>query len=68
MCSYLRNISIEILKFNDGNPLLALKEICRILETKFSNGTEENFSAEAIEYFLYKQLVECNIFPNPTQI
>lgn len=65
MCSYLRNLSLEILSKNDNNPIKSLEILCSLFEDKFSKGADKNFSAGAIEYFLYKQLVECNVFPNP---
>ncbi len=67
MCSYLRNLSLDILSKNSNNPLESLKALCSLFEEKFSKGTDKNFSYGAIEYFLYKQLVDCNVFPNPTQ-
>lgn len=67
MCNYLRNLSLEILSKNDNDPIHSLKTLCGLFEEKFSKGTDKNFSAGAIEYFLYKQLIECNVFPNPIQ-
>lgn len=67
MCSYLRNLSLDILSKNNDDPLESLKALCSLFEEKFSKGTDKNFSAGAIEYFLYKQLVKCNVFPNPIQ-
>jgi hypothetical protein len=66
MCSYLRNLSIQVLTENNNNPIEGLKFLCDLFHQKFSNG-DINFSSEAIEYFLYKQLVECNVFPNPIE-
>lgn len=65
MCSYLRNLSLDILSKNNDNPIEALKTLCGLFEDKFSKGSEKDFSSGAIEYFLYKQLVDCNVFPNP---
>ncbi|MCK9186790.1 hypothetical protein M0P48_05155 [Candidatus Gracilibacteria bacterium] len=65
MCNYLRNLSLEILSKNNDNPIQSLKALCDLFEDKFAKGADKNFSAGAIEYFLYKQLVECNVFPNP---
>jgi len=67
MCSYLRNLSLDALLRNNDNPLESLKTLCLLFEEKFKKGTDKNFSAGAIEYFLYKQLIECNVFPNPTE-
>lgn len=67
MCSYLRNLSLDILSKNNDNPIESLKALCFLFEEKFSKGADKNFSSGAIEYFLYQQLVECNVFPNPTQ-
>ncbi len=66
MCSYLRNLSIDILFKNDNDPIKSLKKLCDLVEDKFSKGADKDFSSGAIEYFLYKQLVECNVFPNPS--
>ncbi len=65
MCSYLRNLSFDILAKHHDDPVESLKVLCQLVEEKFTKGANKNFSAGAIEYFLYKQLVECNVFPNP---
>lgn len=67
MCSYLRNLSLKILAENNDDPLESLKVLCGFFEAKFENGAKKKFSVGAIEYFLYIQLVECNVFPNPNQ-
>ena len=65
MCSYLRNLSLNILSKNSNNPIESLNVLCKLFEEKFAKCADKDFSAGAIEYFLYKQLVECNVFPNP---
>lgn len=67
MCNYLRNLSLDILSKNENDPVQSLAILCNLFEDKFSKGADKNFSSGAIEYFLYKQLIECNVFPNPIQ-
>ena len=65
---FLRQISVGILEKNNGNPILALDELCSYFEIKFNNDEEtEKFEYDhgALRYFTYKELVECNVFPNP---
>ena len=66
---FLRSISVGILEKHKGNPIQALDELCEYFESKFSNDESiEKFEFDhgALRYFIYKQLVECNIFPNPS--
>lgn len=65
MCNYLRNLSLDVLSKNNDNPIESLKILCQLFEDKFTKGSLKSFSSGAIEYFLYSQLVECNVFPNP---
>ncbi len=67
MHSYLRNLSLDILSKNNNNPIKALKSLCVLFEEKFAKGAKKDFSVSAIEYVLYKQLVDCNVFPNPIE-
>lgn len=68
MCNYLRSLSLNILSKNNNDPLKSLDELCGLFEAKFSKGSNKSFSSGAVEYFLYNQLVECNVFPNPNKI
>lgn len=66
---FLRSISIGTLEKHKGNPIQALDELCKYFESKFFNDESvEKFEFDhgALRYFIYKQLVECNIFPNPS--
>ena len=60
----LRNLSIKVLGENDENPIKALQILTQYFKEEFASAEGENFSEQAIEYFLYRQLIECNVFPN----
>lgn len=62
---HLRNISNLALKETDGNPLEALALIVGWCVDEFQTQKEVDFSRGAIEYYLYQELVNCNVFPNP---
>jgi hypothetical protein len=63
-CNLLRNLSVKVLSENDENPVAALRELTRHFKEEFASSDAEEFSEQAIEYFLYRQLIECNVFPN----
>lgn len=65
LCSLLSNLSLKILSQKKNNPIEALEELTEFFKKELSRSTELTFSQQAAEYFLYKQLIVCNVFPNP---
>ncbi|MCL4208395.1 hypothetical protein KJZ63_02045 [Patescibacteria group bacterium] len=68
VCSFLRIKSAAALMRNQENPITALDDLCEYLESKFYSDDLQNFDYDsgAVRYYLYNQLVACNVFPNPT--
>lgn len=65
MCGYLRNLSLKILSEKANDPIAALDDLVTSFKEQFASSGDRDFSIQAIEYFLHKQLIECNVFPNP---
>lgn len=67
VASFLRQKSIPILQKLNFKPIEALEELCSYLESNFFDNVIEDFefSYGALKYFLYDQLIKCNVFPNP---
>lgn len=67
LASYLRRKSVAILEENNQNPITALEKLTQYVENQFvSDGVHEfNYDSGAVSYYLYNQLVACNVFPNP---
>ncbi len=61
----LRRLSKDALQKNDNDPLKALDFLTDKFYLEFSKSNHEiEFSKPAIRYFLIKELVACNVFPN----
>lgn len=64
IATFLRQKSISVLEKNNMNPINALDDMCEYFEKKFAFGEDYEFDNNALRFFLYEQLVKCNIFPN----
>lgn len=62
--AYLRKISKRKLIDYNGDLMLAYDSIVNMLEDKLKNYSNINFDKNAIEYFVIKNIVDCNVFPN----
>jgi hypothetical protein len=60
---YLQEISMKILEESDDNPLEALSKLVDHFENKMS-GNGKKYDRAAIKFYLVKETIECNIFPN----
>lgn len=62
--TYLKKISRRKLIEYDGDLMLAYDSLVNMLEDKLKNYSNINFDKNAIEYFIIKNIVDCNVFPN----
>ena len=62
--AYLKKISRRKLIEYDGDLMLAYDSLVNMLEDKLKNYSNINFDKNAIEYFIIKNIVDCNVFPN----
>lgn len=60
----LRNLSIKTLNEREQNPVESLESLTLHFKNEFAVSDGEDFSEQAIRYFLYRELIECNVFPN----
>jgi hypothetical protein len=65
--SFLQRTSLAFLIKNDQNPILALHDLVVYLESNFYEDDIQDFQYDsgAISFYLYNQLIACNVFPNP---
>lgn len=64
---HLKNQSDRYLRECSNNPLSALDILCDFYEKKLStNG--KNYDLSAIRFFMLKELVNCNVFPNHSKL
>lgn len=61
----LRNISDAHLEETDGNPILAVDSMVEIFVNEFKQQKLKTYSKGAVKYYLYEELIRCNVFPNP---
>ena len=65
---FLREKSRECLSANGGNPLLGLKELVKYFADELDKNLcdcDQCYDHVAVEFYLFKELINCNIFPNP---
>lgn len=62
--NHLRNLSIKVLEEKGGDPISALETLCEQFKKHFATSDGPDFSEQAVEYFLLRELIECNVFPN----
>lgn len=63
---YLEDISQRFLREESNDPIKALDRLILHFERELKQiYNDEEFSLAAIEYYLLKQLINCNVFPNP---
>lgn len=60
----LRQLSIKALEEENNNPVEALKKLVSWFEDQFKLQSDLDYSIGSIEYFLYMELMNCNVFPN----
>lgn len=60
----LRQLSIKAIDETGGNPVTALDCLVSLFEEQFKLQKTTDYSVGAIEYFLYMELMNCNVFPN----
>lgn len=68
MSIYLERTSNQHLEEEHGNPIKALNKLAAIFEKKLEEKETEKpfeFSSGAIRFYLLKELIKCNVFPNP---
>lgn len=63
---YLRKESSKALE-TEPHPIKAMEQLANFLESQLERGTTD-FSRAAIEFFVYNQFVQCNVFPNPKEV
>lgn len=63
----LKKISKKALEEADFNPMVGLENIKNYFVDKFEGAEGEDFSEGAIKYYLIRELIECNVFPNITE-
>ena len=61
IAKYLSSRSIAHLEANLGNALLAVGELCIEIELSMQKNTV--YDASAIRFFIYRQFIDCNVFP-----
>ncbi len=61
--NYLKSTSVDVLKENNDNPIESLKKL-RIRVNELLSSNNKKYSDGAIRFFLIRQIIECNIFPN----
>lgn len=66
IAALLRRMSNEYLDKSSNNPTEALNLLTDELATELANAEKAIYSQGAIRYYLLKQLIACNIFPDPT--
>lgn len=64
---FLQRISFSVLEKNNNNPILSLQELAGYLESNFYEGEIIDFEYDdgAVCFYIYNQLIACNVFPNP---
>lgn len=64
----LRRKSNEILNESKNNPIIALSKLTAELIEYFKKlPTKEKYDETAVRFYLFNELVKCNIFPNPLE-
>lgn len=60
---YLQDISMQILKENKNDPIVALNKLVIYFEDKLSiNG--KKYDRMAIKFYLVNEMIKCSVFPN----
>lgn len=62
---YLQNLSDSLLLKNSNDPQIALDELVEYFETQISS-SESGYDSQAIKFYLLDELINCNVFPNPS--
>lgn len=67
---YQSNIFLEKAEMNPVDALNGLTGFFReaLVEMSKKNGNDGDFELMAIRYYLYDELIKCNIFPNPEEL
>ncbi|MFA6533335.1 MAG: hypothetical protein WCT22_05080 [Patescibacteria group bacterium] len=66
---YLRKLSVKYLSERENNPLEALDGLTEYFTENLSTDIDAvDFESSAIRFYLYKQLIACNVFPNPEEL
>lgn len=61
---YLKKESkLRLIKFN-GDLIVAYDDMVNMLEEKLKKYSVTNFDKNAIEFYIIKNIVDCNVFPN----
>lgn len=64
MATFLRKESMRrLIEFNN-DIMMAYDDMVNMIESKLKEYNNMNFDKNAIEYFIIKNIVDCNVFPN----
>ncbi|TSC60453.1 MAG: hypothetical protein LiPW15_331 [Parcubacteria group bacterium LiPW_15] len=65
----LRRRSEEVLKESENNPITALSKLtAKLIEHFEALPIKEDYDEAAVRFYLFNELVKCNIFPNPLEL
>lgn len=64
MGTFLRKESVRRLIEFDNDIMMAYDDMVNMIESKLKAYNDMNFDKNAIEYFIIKNIVDCNVFPN----
>ena len=64
MGAFLKKESMRRLIKFDNDIIAAYDDMVNMIELKLKAYTDTNFDKNAIEYFIIKNIVDCNVFPN----
>ena len=65
---YLGYFSDRFLEKSKNNPIEALDNLTKHFHKALQTDSQEEYAFNAIRYFLFQELVNCNIFPNPNDL
>lgn len=64
MGAFLKKESMRSLIKYDNDFMLAYDDMVNMIESKLKSYNNMNYDKNAIEYFIIKNIVDCNVFPN----
>ncbi len=65
---YLQDISAKALLSTNDDPIKALDVLYKQFVSCFDEREREGYSIRAIRYYLFEELIKCNVFPNPNEL
>lgn len=60
---YLQDISMQILKKNNNDPIASLNQLVEYFENKLSTDGKK-YDRMAIKFYLINEMIKCSVFPN----